>query len=111
VKLAIWGIRFLIPLVVLYSIGYFVPGFSALTLSWIILLSVLILLVDWVIGRAVGERANILGRGIITFLISAVVIFTITMAIQGGQVPLGGAILAALIISLLTMILPRKVTS
>jgi hypothetical protein len=111
VKLVIWGIRFLIPLVVLYTIGYFVPGYSALTISWIILLSILILLGDWVIGRAFGKKPNLLGKGIITFLISTVVIFTITMAIQGGQVPLGGAILAALIISLLTMMVPRKVTS
>ena len=56
-KLLGWGIQLLIPLVVLYTIGYYVSGFSALTIPWIILLSVLIFLVNrmmewliWVVG-------------------------------------------------------------
>lgn len=102
-KVLSWGIRILIPVAVLYTIGYYVPGFSALTIPWILILSVLITVGDWIIQRVIPGKSSLIGRGIINFLISAVVIFTVTMAIEGGNVPLGGALLAALIIGVLTM--------
>lgn len=101
-KIITWGIQLLIPLVVLYTIGYFIVGFSALTIPWIILLSVLIFLgerfVQWTMGRII----NRFGRLVVNFLVAAVIIFTLTLAIEGGNVPLGGALLAAAIIALLT---------
>lgn len=104
-RLLLWVIRFLIPVVVLYTIGYFVPGFSALTIGWILLLSVLILGVQWLVERLIGRNPNGLARFIIHFLVAAFVIFTVTLGIQGGHVPLGGSLLAALIISALTALL------
>lgn len=100
-------VRFLIPFVVLYTIGYFVPGFSALTVLWLILLSVLIVVVDLLIIAALGARINHWGRLIIHFLTATFIIFTVTLAIQGGQVPLGGSLLAAAIIAGLNLLLIR----
>jgi putative membrane protein len=101
IKMLVWGVQFLIPLVVLYTIGYYIPGFSALTLPWIILLSVLIFLgerfLQWTI-----RQPNRFGRTLINFLVAAAIIFTLTLAIEGGNVPLGGALLAAVIIAVLT---------
>lgn len=100
-------VRFLIPFVVLYTIGYYVPGFSALTVLWLILLSVLIVIGDLLIMAALGARINTWGRMIIHFLTATFIIFTVTLAIQGGHVPLGGALLAAAIIAGLNLLLVK----
>lgn len=101
-------LRFLVPFVVLYTIGYYVAGFSALTVPWILVLSLFIFLGDWLLER-VFHLDRYFGRfhkGIISFLVSAVVIFTITQIIEGGNVPLGGALLAAIIVGALMTLIP-----
>lgn len=109
-RLIYWIVRFLIPFIVLYTIGYFIPGFSALTVGWIALLTVLIVAIDWFVLRLFGPGVNRLTRIIINFFVSTAVIFTVTLGIQGGNVPLTGALLAAILIALLTVwILPESV--
>ena len=105
-KLITWILNLLIPLVVLYSIGYFVPGFSALTIGWLIFLAVLIWFGNWVVNRVLEQKTDNFGRGVISFLVSAVVIFTFTLMIEGGNVPLASSLVAAVIIALLSMIVP-----
>lgn len=99
-------VRFLVPLAVLYAIGYYVSGFSALTFTWLFILSALIYGGDWLILRMFGKGLNPLGKFIMNFLVSTVVIFFTTLAIEGGQVPLGASLFAALIISLLHTLIP-----
>lgn len=97
-----WGFRFLIPFMVLFTIGYYVPGFSALSIPWLIALSGLAVLGDWLVKRAMGREVNRWGRGLITFLVNTAVIFFVTYGIRGGHVPLGAAILPALLIAFLS---------
>lgn len=94
-----WGLRFLIPFVVLFTIGYYVPGFSALTIPWLMLLSGLIAIGDWWVNRIIGGKTTRWGRGLITLLLGTAVIYFVTFAIEGGHVPLGGSSLAALFIA------------
>ncbi len=100
-------VRFLIPFVVLYTIGYFVPGFSALTILWLLLLSVLIVIGDLAVIALLGARMNQWGRIVIHFLTATFIIFTVTFAIQGGHVPLGGSLLAAAVIAGLNLLLVK----
>lgn len=108
-RLIRWGVELLIPLVVLYTIGYYLPGFSALTIPWIILLTALIFLGNQLIRWAIGGVHKIYGRMLINFLVASVIVFTVTLAIEGGSVPLWGALIAAAIISMLTeLVYPKK---
>lgn len=104
-----WLFRFLVPMLVLYVIGYYVSGFSALTFSWLFLLAALIYVGDWFILKVFGKGYGLLAKFVLDFLISTAVIFMATQAIEGGQVPLGGALLAALLISLLHTMIPDTV--
>lgn len=104
-KIIAWLTRIFIPFIVLYTIGYFVPGFSALTIPWIVLLSALILVGSWFVNRIIGEQTSRFGRVVANFLVASVVIFTVTLAIDGGNVPLGGSLLAAAIIVVLTALI------
>ncbi len=109
-KLVLWIIQFFIPFVVLYSIGYYLPGFSALTIPWILFLTVLIFAGNLLVQKAFGGIKKPLGRILIDFLVALIVIFSVTLAINGGSVPLGGALIAALIIAGITeLIYPEKV--
>ncbi len=109
-KLVLWMIQLFIPFIVLYSIGYYVPGFSALTIPWLLLLAVLIFAANLLVQRGFGGIGKPFARIIIDFLVAAVIIFTVSLAIEGGSVPLGGALIAALIIAGITeLIYPEKV--
>ncbi|HEY8463554.1 MAG TPA: hypothetical protein VIM29_05940 [Bacillota bacterium] len=110
-KVFYWLLRFLVPMVVLYGIGYYVAGFSALTFTWLVILSLLIYLGDWLILKAFGRGQGAVAKFVLDFLVAAVVIFTATMAIEGGEVPLGGALLAALLISILHTLIPDSAES
>jgi multisubunit Na+/H+ antiporter MnhF subunit len=107
-KAVIWLLRFAIPLVVLYSIGYFVAGFSALSFYWLFWLAILIAGGNWLIFRVFKERQTSGRKFVLNFLVATVVIFMVTLFIKGGSVPLGGSILAALIISLLQTLVPAS---
>jgi hypothetical protein len=100
-KIIVWLIRFLIPFLVLYILGYYVAGFSALTIPWLFALAVLILAAEGLVQRAIGKKSSRLGVFILNFLVAAVIIFTVTLAIRGGSVPLGASLLAAIIIAAL----------
>lgn len=101
-NLIIWVLRLLVPFVVLFTIGYYVPGYSALTIPWLIGLSGLAVLGDWLVRRFIGRDVSRIGRGVITFLVNTVVIFFVTYGIEGGHVPLGPSLLAALLIAVLS---------
>jgi uncharacterized membrane protein YhhN len=101
--------RFVIPFAVLYTIGYYVPGFSALTVPWIIMLALLIMAGDWLIERVFpGDAFGRFQEGIMNFLVSAVIIFTVTLALKDGKVPFSGSLLAALLIGVLLALVPNE---
>jgi hypothetical protein len=102
-----WLVRLFIPLAVLYTLGYFVTGFSGLTLSWLMLLSIVIVGSYGVVIHVLGGLPNRMERIVIGFFVSAVVIFTVTFGIRGGHVPLGRSLLAALLISLFYAFIPQ----
>jgi uncharacterized membrane protein YvlD (DUF360 family) len=109
-KVIVWVLRFIIPLIVLYVIGYFISGFSALSFRWLFWLSTLIAVGNWVIFRVFNPGRYPRAKLLLNFLVATVVIFMMTQFIEGGQVPLGGSLLAALIISLI-QILVQEVTT
>jgi hypothetical protein len=95
----------------LYTIGFYVPGFSALTVGWIVSFSIMIVLGSWLAVRMIGREINRWGQFLITFLVTTVVVFIASYAIEGGHVPLGATLLASLVIAVLTMLVADKPVS
>jgi hypothetical protein len=106
-KVLVWLLRILTPLVVLYAIGYYIAGFSALSLQWLLMLSILIAAGNWIISQAFGKERHSVVKPVLNFVVVTLVIFMMTYLIEGGQVPLSGSLLVALIISLLQMLIPE----
>ncbi len=104
-----WFMQMLVSFVVLYSIGYYVAGFSALTIQWLLFLAVLIATGIYLVNRIFNlqKKGKFINRAGINFVVAAVAIFGATQMIYGGGVPFLEALLAAAIIALLAAAFTR----
>lgn len=102
-------VRFVVSALVLMLIGYIVPGFSHLTFWSALLAAVVIALVGYVLEALFGKRVSPFGRGIVGFLVSAVVIYLTQIVIPGMHVTVLGALIAAFIIGIIDSFVPTAV--
>jgi len=101
-------IRILVSMVVLAIAAFFTPNFSITGLVPLFLAAVAIGVIDWVIERFTGFDATPFGRGIVGFIVSAIIIYVAGALIRGVTVSFFGAILAAAAIGLVNMIIPGE---
>lgn len=100
-------IRFAVSFVVLYVLGYIVPGFSGLTIPYLMAIGLITAIASALVEKAVkpGSARN---RFLILFLISAVVIYLFSL-MSVGRPPVLSTIIAALLVALVDLIYPERV--
>lgn len=103
-----WVVRFVVSYVVLFVLGYIVPGFSALSMGWIAWLSLLIMVLDGVLDQLMSPegKAGITGS-MMTFVIATLITYVGTMQLQYGRVPFWGALVAGAIIGVIVNLVSR----
>jgi len=91
--------------------GYIVdyPGFSNMGFGTALLAAIVIAVIDYVIQKLFKMDASPFGRGIVGFLLSALVIYLTQFFVPGMEVNVFGAIVAALIIGIIDAIIPTNV--
>lgn len=99
-------VRFLVSAIVLMIVGYLVPGFSVFGFGNAILAALAIAVIGWVIERLFGDTISPYGRGIVGFLVSAIVIHATQYLVPGVRVTILGALLAALVIGIIDLFIP-----
>ncbi|GBF74786.1 membrane protein [Paenibacillus sp. 598K] len=99
-------IRFIVAALVLMVVGWIVPGFSIGGFWSALLLALVIAALGWIIEGIFGKRVNPFGRGIVGFLISALVIWIAQFVVGNFSVTILGAILAALLIGIIDLFIP-----
>ncbi|GAB6936328.1 MAG: phage holin family protein [Bacillota bacterium] len=99
-------VRFLVSAIVLMIVGYLVPGFSVFGFGNAILAALAIAVIGWVIERLFGDTISPYGRGIVGFLVSAIVIYATQYLVPGVRVTILGALLAALVIGIIDLFIP-----
>lgn len=98
-------VRFVVAAIVLMVVGWIVPQFTVggsgarLCLRWLSLCSA-----GWL--RAFSAKTTPFGRGIVGFLVSALVIWIAQFIVSGVSVTILGALLAALVIGIIDLFLP-----
>ncbi len=102
-------VRFVVSALVLMVIGHIIPGFSILGFWNALLAAVVIAAIGWVIEATLGKRVSPYGRGIVGFLVSAVVIWATQFVVPEMQVSFLGALLAAFAIGIIDMFVPTAV--
>lgn len=102
-------VRFVVSALVLMVVGYIVPGFSALTFWNALLAAVVIAAIGWVVEATLGKNTSPYSRGIVGFIVSAIVIWTAQFIVPALEVSIFGALLAAFVIGIIDMFVPTAV--
>ncbi|WP_339316529.1 phage holin family protein [Paenibacillus sp. FSL R10-2734] len=98
--------RFIVAALVLMVVGWIVPQFSVGGFWSALILALVIALLGWVVEGIFGKKATPFGRGIVGFIVSALVIWVAQFVVSGVSVSVLGAILAALVIGIVDLFLP-----
>lgn len=102
-------LRFVVAAVVLMLIGYVVPGFSHLTFWEALLAALVVAAAGYVIESLFGRKVSPYNRGIVGFVVAAIVIYLAQFVVPGLHVTILGALLASFVIGLVDLIIPTAV--
>jgi len=99
-------VRFVVSAIVLMVVGWLVPNFTVGGFWSALLLALIIALFGWIIEGIFGKQVTPFGRGIVGFLVSALVIWLAQFVVAGVNATIVGAILAALVIGIVDLFIP-----
>lgn len=101
-------VRFIVSAIVLLIVSFLIPGFHLSGFINALLAALLIAVVGFVMEKIFGGEITPHARGIIGFLVSAVVIYLVQFFIPTMQVSIMGAILASIIIGIADIFVPTE---
>jgi len=98
--------RFIVTAIVLMITAWLVPGFRIGSFGSAVLLALVIAVLGWLVENMVGREVTPFGRGIVGFLLSAIVIYLSQFIVSGSHITLLGALLAALVVGIFDLFVP-----
>ncbi|BAE84933.1 hypothetical protein HMPREF0322_04832 [Desulfitobacterium hafniense DP7] len=103
-------VRFLVSAVVLLLVSYLVPGLKVAGFTGALIAAVVIAVLGYVVELAFGrDKVTRVHRGVVGFLVSAVVIYVSQFIVPGSiQVSIIGALLASLVIGIVDAFVPTE---
>ena len=101
-------IRFIVSALVLLIVGYIVPGFTMIGFGNALLAAAVIAIIGYIIEAMLGEEISAQNRGVIGFIVSAIVIYATQFIVPGLTVTLIGALLAAFVIGIIDLFVPTE---
>jgi|LFRM01.2.fsa_nt_gb putative membrane protein len=101
--------RFIVAAIVLMITAWLTPGFSRMGFGTALIAALVIAAMDWIIQRVFKIDASPFGRGIVGFIVSAVIIYLTQFLVPGMSISIWGAIIASIIIGIIDAILPINV--
>lgn len=104
-------VRFIVSALVLLFVGLIVPGFQIAGFWTAIFAAIVIAAIGWVVERLFGRNVSPYGRGLVGFIVGAVVIFLAQAIVPGMHVTILGALLASLVIGIIDLFVPTTMRS
>ncbi|ATO50438.1 MULTISPECIES: phage holin family protein [Brevibacillus] len=101
-------IRFIVAAIVLMFVGFLVPGFAVNGFWTALIAAVVIALIGWGVESIFGDKISPYNRGIVGFVVSAIVIYLTQFLVPGFRVTVLGALLASLVIGIIDLFIPMK---
>lgn len=101
-------LRVVISSLVIAIAAFFSPGFSIDGLGSLLLAAVVIGVLDYLIQKFTGVDASPFGRGIVGFLVAAIILYITKFVVAGFHINMIGAIIGALIIGVIDAIMPGR---
>ncbi|MCR8843821.1 phage holin family protein [Paenibacillus sp. SC116] len=99
-------VRFIVAAFVIMVTSWLVPAFSVGGFWSALFLALVIAILGWVAEAIFGGRVTPFGRGIVGFLVSALIIYVAQFFVGGVSVSIFGALIAALVIGLIDLFIP-----
>lgn len=101
-------LRVAVTALVIGIAAFFSPGFSIDGLGSLLLAAVVIGILDHLIQKFTGVDASPFGRGIVGFLVAAIILYVTKFIVAGFHINMVGAIVGALIIGVVDAIMPGR---
>ncbi|NLP45977.1 MAG: phage holin family protein [Epulopiscium sp.] len=101
-------LRFVFSAIVLAITAFVTPGFTIDGLWPLIIAAVVIVGLDYLVEKITGIDASPFGRGIVGFIVSALILYVTQFVVQGFNITLLGAIIGSIIIGILHAFIPGK---
>jgi putative membrane protein len=102
-------IRFIVAAIVLMVTAWLTPGFSRMGFGTALVAALVIAALNWIIQRVFKIDASPFGKGIVGFIVSAVIIYLTQFLVPGMSISIWGAIIASLVIGIIEAIIPTDV--
>lgn len=101
-------LRIVITSVVIAIAAFFSPGFSVDGIGSLLLAAIVIGVLDHLVQRFTGVDASPFGRGIVGFLVAAIILYITKFLVAGFHINMLGAIIGALVIGIIDAIIPNR---
>ncbi|NLP36536.1 MAG: phage holin family protein [Firmicutes bacterium] len=101
-------VRFIVSAIVLMLVSFLLPGFASMGFVVSLIAAVVIALLGFIVESVLGESISPRNRGIVGFIVSAIVIYVAQWLVPGMSVTILGAALAALVIGIIDAFVPTE---
>ncbi|NLV92671.1 MAG: phage holin family protein [Firmicutes bacterium] len=102
-------VRLVVSALVLMFVGAILPGFEPLGFWNALLAAAVIAAVGWVVEATMGKNISPYSRGIVGFLVSAIIIWAAQYVVPDMSVSILGALLAAFVIGIIDLFVPTSI--
>lgn len=101
-------LRVILSAIVLSIAAFLTPGFSIQGIWSVLMAAVVISVADYLIQRFTGLDASPFGRGIVGFIIAAIVLYGTQLLVPDMSVTFWGAVIGSVMIGIIDIIIPGK---
>jgi putative membrane protein len=101
-------VRFIVSAIVLMLVSFLLPGFATLGFGAALVAAVVIALLGFIVESIFGKKISPHNRGVVGFIVAAVVIYLAQFLVPGMSVTIIGAALAALVIGIIDVFVPTE---
>ncbi|MGI6667099.1 MAG: phage holin family protein [Bacillota bacterium] len=102
-------VRFIVSAIVLMVMGMVLPGFRLFGFVNALVAALVIAALGWAIEAILGERVSPQSRGLIGFIVAAIVIYVAQFLVPGMSVTILGALLASLVVGIIDAFVPTVI--
>lgn len=101
-------VRFIVSALVYMFVAFIVPGFQIAGFWSAVITAIVVSLIGWGIEALFGPRITHYGRGIIGFIVSAIILYVAQGVVPGMRVTVIGALVASLVIGIIDLFIPLQ---
>jgi putative membrane protein len=101
-------VRFIVSAIVLMLVSFLLPGFATMGFVVALIAAIVIALLGFIVESVLGKQVSPQNRGIVGFIVSALVIYAAQWLVPGMSVTILGAALAALVIGIIDAFVPTE---